>query len=267
MVTIDSELLQTWVLGLVLPLVRILSFMSIAPLFSHNGIPQPIKIATGVLLTLTIMPTLSQVPAIDPLSWQSVLVVGQQILIGVTIGLMVRTIFAGIEMAGQVSGMTMGLGFASFFDPQSQGSTVAISQFFGILSMLVFLSMDGHLLVIAALAESFQTIPINSPTFGLDSMKIALWGGQIFIIGLQLSLPIIAALLITNIALGILTRSAPQLNIFGIGFPITIGVGFLTLILILPGLAQPYRYFIEKGINAAQLHDLKASNQSTKPQP
>jgi len=260
MITFSSELLQSWVLGLLLPLIRILSFISMAPVFSHNGIPQPVKMAVGFLITVTVMPTLPSLPNIDPVSWQGVLMISQQIIIGVAMGLMVRLIFSGIEMAGQVSGMMMGLGFASFYDPQTQGSTVAISQFFGILAILVFLSMDGHLLLIVALAESFYTLPISLDGVGINPMQIALWGGKIFSIGLQLSLPIIAALLITNIALGILTRSAPQLNIFGIGFPITIGVGFLTLILILPEMAQPYRHFIEEGISATHLNKIQTSD-------
>jgi flagellar biosynthetic protein FliR len=98
-----------------------------APVFSHNGIPQPVKMAVGFLITVTVMPTLPSLPNIDPVSWQGVLMISQQIIIGVAMGLMVRLIFSGIEMAGQVSGMTMGLGFASFYDPQTQGSTVAIS--------------------------------------------------------------------------------------------------------------------------------------------
>jgi flagellar biosynthetic protein FliR len=231
--------------------------MSIAPLFSHNSIPQPIKIATGFVLTLAVAPTISNLPDIDPLSLQGILIVCQQIIIGVAVGMVMRIIFSGIEMAGQIAGMTMGLGFASFFDPQSQGNTVAISQLYGILAMLVFLSVDGHLLLITALAESFYTLPIAVDTVGLDGMKIAGMGWEIFSIGLQLSLPIVAALLITNIALGILTRSAPQLNIFGIGFPITIGVGFLTILLVLPDMAQPYRHFIEDGLSASRLTDMK----------
>jgi flagellar biosynthetic protein FliR len=257
MISISHDLLQTWVMGLLLPLIRMLSFMSVAPLFSHNGIPQPIKIATGFILTLAVMPTIGPLPDIDPLSMPGLLIICQQMVIGVAVGMMMRVIFSGIEMAGQVAGMTMGLGFASFFDPQSQGNTVAISQLYGILALLVFLSIDGHLLLISALAESFYSLPIALNSLGVNGMKIAEVGKEVFSIGLQLSLPIIAALLITNMALGILTRSAPQLNIFGIGFPITIGVGFLTLLLILPNMAQPYRHFIEQGIAASRLTQMK----------
>jgi flagellar biosynthetic protein FliR len=257
MITFSQNALQAWVMGLILPLCRVLSFMSIAPMFSHNSIPQPIKIVIGFCLTLAIMPTISNLPDIDPISLQGLLIVCQQIIIGVAIGMVMTIIFSGIEMAGQISGMTMGLGFASFFDPQSQGNTLAISQLYGILAMLVFLSIDGHLLLIATLAESFYSLPISVNTIGIDGIKMAMMGREIFSIGVQLSLPIVAALLITNIALGILTRSAPQLNIFGIGFPITIGVGFLTLLLILPSMAKPYRHLIEEGISVSRLTDIK----------
>ncbi len=247
-------------MGLMLPLTRILSFISIAPLFSHNSIPQPYKVGMGVLLTLIVMPTLTDLPTIDILSLSGVLVLAQQIIIGVAIGLMMQIIFSAIELAGQITGMSMGLGFASFYDPQTHANTVATSQLYNLLGLLVFMAMNGHLLLISALMESFQTLPISMNAMNLDGFKIALWGSKVFSVGLHLSLPIIAAMLITNMALGVLTRSAPQLNIFGIGFPITIGVGYITVALVLPLMTQPYIHFIEEGISAAQLHTVTRTN-------
>ena len=121
-----------------------------------------------------------------------------------------------------------------------------------ILAMMVFLSINGHLILVSGLLESFRTFPIGAEAHGIDMMRIALWGSKIFSIGLQLALPMVAALLITNIALGILTRAAPQLNIFGIGFPITICVGFIVFALMMPSMAPAYRYFIEQGITTSQ---------------
>ena len=145
--------------------------------------------------------------------------------------------------------MTMGLSFASFFDPQSQGQSNFISQFMALLATLAFLAVNGHLLLLSVLAHSFSTLPISTSPMGAQIFKqMADWGGIIFSAGVQLSLPMVAALLITNIALGILTRAAPQLNLFGIGFPITLTIGFVVIGLALPYLATPLERLFQQGI-------------------
>jgi flagellar biosynthetic protein FliR len=252
MIELSSEMLQSWVAGLLLPLVRILAFISIAPFFGNKSIAMPIKVAMGILLAVAMAPAIPKIPSFDLLSPEGALVIIQQMIIGLALGFVMQIIFTAIEMSGQISGMTMGFGFATFFDHQSQGSTAVISQFLNILAMLVFLSMDGHLMMISALLESFYTFPVANSDMMLDGMRIAQWGSQIFTIGLQLSLPVVATLLITNIALGVLTRSAPQLNIFGIGFPITLLTGFLVIALMLPSMTVPYRYFMERGVEAGK---------------
>jgi flagellar biosynthetic protein FliR len=158
-----------------------------------------------------------------------------------------------VEMAGEVASMTMGLGFATVFDPQSRGRSSAVSQFLALISTLAFLSVNGHLYLIEVLAESFISLPISAtPMSSSLGLQVAKWGGIIFTTGLQLSLPIVAALLITTVALGILTRAAPQLNIFGIGFPISLGVGLLLLSQTLPYLAVPLQTLFNQGIEASR---------------
>ncbi len=252
MIDINTDLLQAWVVGLLIPLTRVLAFMSIAPFFGNKSLSLPIKVAMGFMLAVAIAPAIPNLPKIDLLSLEGVLIIIEQMIIGLAMGFIAQIIFTAIEMAGQISGMTMGFGFATFFDPQSHGSTAVISQFLNVLAMLVFLGMDGHLMMITALLESFYSFPVSEVAGSIDGMRIALWGGKIFSIGLQLALPVVATLLITNMALGVLTRSAPQLNIFGIGFPVTIAVGFLVIALMLPSMAVPYHYFIEQGITAGK---------------
>jgi flagellar biosynthetic protein FliR len=254
MITISSELLQAWVNGLILPLTRVLGLIAVAPLFSHMAVPPTIRISLGILITLTIAPTIPPIPAIDIMSLNGVLVLAQQLVIGFAMGFTMRLVFTAVELAGQISGTTMGLGFASFYDPQSQGQTIAISQFFSIIAMLLFLSLNGHLSLILALAESFMTLPIViHPTGGLNLINMVTWAEIIFSAGLHLSLPIIAALLMTNLALGILSRSAPQLNLFGIGFPITIGIGFIVIALLMPRMAVPLEQLVNEGLKAVSL--------------
>jgi flagellar biosynthetic protein FliR len=249
MISFSSELLQTWIIALLWPLTRILAMIAIIPIFSHTAIPAQAKLGLGITLTLIILPTIPPLPAFEIFSLQGLLILIQQIIIGLAIGFSMRMVFAAVDLAGQMIGMTMGLGFASFFDPQTRGQSTALNQFLVLLAMLIFLSLDGHLIIVTTVANSFVTMPIAMTSSGIDAMKIALWGETIFSVGLLLALPAITALLITNMALGILTRTAPQLNIFGIGFPITLGIGFLVLALALPGMQQPIVSFIEQGVN------------------
>ena len=245
MISVSSDLLQAWINGLLWPLTRVLGVLAVAPVFSSRGLPNQVKIGLGILLTLIIAPTLPPLPAIGIFSAQGLLILVEQLVIGLAIGFCVRIVFAAVDMAGQVAGMTMGLGFASFYDPQTQGQTTSLNQFFVLLATLVFLAMNGHLMLIQALADSFVSFPIGSAQ-QVNALAIVQWGGKIFSAGLLLALPVTAALLITNMALGILTRTAPQLNLFGIGFPITLGMGFLMVAWTLPGMLPPLQQLIEE---------------------
>ena len=247
MISYSSELLQTWIISLLWPLTRVLGVIAVAPIFSRNSIPNQVKLGLGIMLTLVILPTLPPMPQFEIFSLQGLLILMQQLIIGLAIGFSMSLIFAAIDVAGQLIGMSMGLGFASFFDP-SQGQSTAVNRFLGLLAMLIFLSLDGHLMIVTAVANSFVTMPITATGGSINPMKIAMWGEVIFSAGLLLALPAVAALLITNMALGILTRTAPQLNLFGIGFPITLSMGFLVLALALPGMLKPIEKLIEQGV-------------------
>lgn len=249
MISISSELLQTWIVSLLWPLTRVLGVIAAAPIYSHTAIPNQVKLGLGITLTLIIVPTLSPLPQFEIFSFQGLLILVQQLIIGLAIGFSMRLVFSAVEMAGQLIGMSMGLGFASFFDPQSQGQSTAVSQFLVLLAMLIFLSLDGHLIIVSAIANSFISMPIVVGGGGINPLKIAMWGETIFSTGLLLALPAVTALLITNMALGILTRTAPQLNLFGIGFPVTLSIGFVVLALSLPGMLRPIENFIEQGLS------------------
>lgn len=246
MLNIHASDLQLWIVQLFWPLTRILGCLSVVPLFSHPAIPKRIKLAVGFVITLAIVPSI-QVPAIEVFSWQGLLSLLAQFLIGISMGFVMRLLFTAVEMAGFMMGMSMGLGFASFYDPQAQGQTIAVGQFLTMLTLLVFMSLDGHLIVVAVMLQSFETMPIGLENWQLNSQTIATLGGHIFSQGLMLSLPVVASLLITNMALGILTKAAPQFNIFGIGFPITISVGFLMTLLSLPALVSPVNRWLIDG--------------------
>ena len=268
MLTLSSIEMNTWIAALLWPLSRILGLLAAAPLFGNAAVPVSTKVSLGVLLAMIIAPTVPALPATDPMSMAGLLILTQEMLIGLAMGFSIRIVFAAIEMAGEISSLTMGLGFASFFDPQTKGRSSAISQFLTMLATLMFLTVNGHLVLLAALAESFVSLPVSaSPISGDGFQQLAAWGAEIFRSGVQISLPIVAALLLTNVALGILTRAAPQLNIFGIGFPVTLGVGLLVLSMVLPYFAVPFQNLFLRGIETARLLPRGFANRERPPPP
>ena len=249
MITISSADINMWIAGLLWPLSRILGLIAASPLFGNSSVPATVKVSLGVLLALIIAPTVPALPATDPMSLAGLLILAQEMLIGLAMGFTVRVIFAAVEMAGEISSLTMGLGFATFFDPTTQGRSSAISQFLSLVATMAFLAVNAHLVLLSALVESFSTLPVSGlPVYGGGFKQMADWGARIFSTGVQLSLPIVAALLLTNIALGILTRAAPSLNLFGIGFPITLAIGFVVISVSLPYLATPWQNLFQRGI-------------------
>jgi flagellar biosynthetic protein FliR len=250
MISLSSAEQNTWIASILWPLTRILALMMTAPLFGNLNVPARTKIALGILLALVVAPGVPALPAADPMSFAGLLILAQQFLVGAAMGFAMQIVFTGIEMAGEVAGLTMGFGFATFFDPQTRGRSSAISQFLSLLAIMLFLATNMHLVMLSTLVESFTTLPVSAAPFGGGGLRqIAMWGATVFSAGTQLALPMIAALLITNIALGVLTRAAPQLNLFGIGFPITLGAGFIVLALSLPYLATPINRLFEQGID------------------
>jgi flagellar biosynthetic protein FliR len=248
-VEISTAQLQAWVSAFLWPLARILGLLASAPLLGHRAIPARVKLGLGVLLAMLVAPGLPPFPQQDPLSWAGLLILAQQMLIGLALGFVLRIILAGVELAGELMGMTMGLGFATFFDPSSQGHSSAISQLLSLLLLLLLLATNLHLLLIDTLVDSFATLPITPEPLSRGGFRqLSYWGGRLFGLGLQLAMPVVTALLITNMALGVLTRAAPQLNLFGIGFPVTLTAGYLMIALTLPYWSEPMLEALREGL-------------------
>jgi len=250
MISVTSAQLDAWLATLIFPLVRILAMVSTSPVLGNQQVPKRVKIGLSVLLAIIIAPTIPIIPQVAIGSPQGLLIIIQQIIIGVAMGFTMRLIFTAIEMAGELAGLQMGLGCASFYDPVNSSYSPIVARWLGMIAILAFLATNGHLYMLSALAESFATLPIGSAMSSNGFYSVASWGGSIFAFGLQIALPIVAALLITNIALGILTRAAPQLNLFAVGFPITITIGFVVLALSMPYFIPLFDRLVQEGLRA-----------------
>ncbi|MDB5777111.1 MAG: flagellar biosynthesis protein FliR [Herbaspirillum sp.] len=254
MIHVTTAQLYAWIGAFIWPLTRILGLIAIAPPFGGGSVPSRIKLMLGILIAILIAPNIPAPPAIDPMSLPALLLLTQQVIIGASMGMAVRMVFAAVEMAGQIISMTMGLSFAVFFDPSSQGQTAAVSQLLSYLATLIFLAVNGHLVLISVLSDSFTTLPISAQPMTTESLhQLVIWCGTIFSMGLQLAMPVVGALLVTNLSLGILSRSAPQLNLFGIGFPITLSAGFILIAVTLPYMATPLNRVLNNGIEMVKL--------------
>jgi len=227
-----------WIGSFMWPFFRFSAMMLVAPFFSARTIPVRIRILLAVFISLLVAPNL-QSPDVQLLSAAGFGLLLQQILIGVLLGLVLQAVFASVVIAGQTVATSMGLGFASAVDPQNGIQVTIVGQFYLILATLIFLALDGHLVMIGILAGSFQAAPLGSAILSVQLVwEVVVWCGGMFTSAVLVSLPVVVGVLMVNLALGIVTRAAPQLNIFAVGFPVTILAGFVLLLLALPSL-QP----------------------------
>ncbi|MEO1765848.1 flagellar biosynthetic protein FliR [Thiobacter aerophilum] len=250
MITVTSVQLEAWLAVLLWPFLRIAALLVSEPLLGHRAIPLRARLAFALVLAWLLAPVLPSPPPVGLASAQGLLIAVQQILIGLSLGFAMRLVLAAVEMAGAIAGLSMGLGFALFYDPQNSAQVPVLGQFMGLLAILVFFAINGHLMVIAALVESFRILPISAVPLAAGGFQaLAMAGGQLFVVGVMLSLPVLAALLIVNVAMGVMSRAAPQLNLFAVGFPLTLMAGFAVLLLALPHFGPHFVRLYEDGLN------------------
>lgn len=251
MFTFTSTDWAGWLTLYAYPTFRILAMLATAPIFNDVGLPRHIRLVAGLAIAIAVAPALPPSPAVAPGSFLVVGAIATEMMIGFAIGFTIRLVFVAIDLAGDLIGLQMGLSFAMFYDPQSAGQTTVIAQFLGLLASLIFLALNGHLLIVETVVRSFDWLPAGGVGFHADAAKIiARSASGIFVTGVMLALPAITTLLITNIALGVLTRAAPQLNLFALGFPITLTVGIIALAACLPLLAGALQSLYERGFDA-----------------
>jgi flagellar biosynthetic protein FliR len=247
MLTIDFMRLLAGLEGYGWAFLRVTGFLLLAPVFGAAVVPRRVKLVLALALTLVLAPLTPPAAPIEPLSATALLTAAQQLLIGVAIAFVVQVVFDALLLAGQVVATTMGLGFAMLIDPSRGASTAVVGQFYLILGTLIFLALDAHIALVGVLADSVRALPPGPAALGPDTfMAVARWGGKIFEAGMMIALPAVVGLVLVNLALGIVSRAAPQLNLFAVGFPVSMLLGFAMLMLSLPTLqGNLERLFVE----------------------
>src|SRR5271154_4102026 len=248
--TLNAADVSMWVGRMWWPALRVSGFVLTAPIASEAVVPGLVKIVLTLALAFLLAP-LVEVPAgLSIFSAAGMLAAVLELFIGVSIGMVVHLSFERLVLAGQSISLTMGLGFATLVDPQRGAQVPVLGQMFMIFGTLTYLAVDGHLMLLGALAESFHTLPIGAPLDKGFLQSVVLWGARVFDTGLLIALPAIIALVIVNLALGVVTRAAPQLNLFGIGFTITLLSGFFVLIAGLDGIMSGISSLIGSALTA-----------------
>ncbi len=229
--------ITAWIGSLLWPFFRIGAMVMSAPITGSQTVPIRVKLFVTLVLTLAIAPQLSPVPQFDPFSPMTLLLIIQQVLIGVAMGTALQLVFAAIVTGGQIIAYQMGLGFASMVDPQSGVTVPVVSQIYLLATSLLYLVFNGHLVLIEVVAESFTSMPIAPDGLTRDGIwQLVSWGSELFAGAVLISIPVVAAILVVNIAFGVMARAAPQLNIFAVGFPVTLTLGFLAMMFTFPSL-------------------------------
>ena len=247
MLTFTEADVLAWVTPILWPFLRVLALFSALPVIGQRAVPLRVRIGLAFLIAWCAQVSMPAMPVIALDSAAAALAVVQQVLIGISLGFAVRVVFAAVEFAGELIGLQMGLNFAGFFNPMTGGDATATSRFFSISVSWLFIVTGGHLLLVAAVIQSFQAFPVGPEPFAfLRALQPQVWGAEVFRLGLWIALPMIAMLLFVNLVLGIISRVAQQVNIFAIGFPITVSVGLIGILLTLPMMQMPFTMALEQ---------------------
>lgn len=247
MISISEAQIVGWLSPILWPFLRVLAVFTAAPVFSSRAFPVRARIALAFLIAFAAQASMPEQPFIDINGPQALGAVVQQVGIGLAIGFAVRLIFGAFELAGQVVGFQMGLGFAAFFDPSTSAQSSAMGRFYNNMAVLLFIVLNGHLMVLMAVMHSFTAFPVDQNFLqALKELGMYKLGSDLFASAFWIALPVVAMLMFANLALGIVSRIAPQMNIYAIGFPVTLSVGLIGVAVTLPMLEQPFAALMQR---------------------
>ena len=249
MIGISEEQLMAWLSPIIWPFLRTLAMFTAAPVFSQKSIPMRLKLGLAFLVAVCAQAVIDQ-PMVAVNSPQALSCVIQQVGIGLAIGLSARLVIAAMEVAGEFIGLQMGLSFASFFDPTSGAQLSAVARFLVQIFTLFFIVVNGHLIVLMAVVKSFQAFPVDGSFLqAVAQMRLHELGGAVFASALWIALPMMGLLLFVNLTMGVITRIAPQMNVFAVGFPVTLTIGMLGITATLPMMEQPFLSMIDRALS------------------
>ncbi|HQX77771.1 MAG TPA: flagellar biosynthetic protein FliR [Steroidobacteraceae bacterium] len=240
MVTLHTSELLSFIASWFFPFVRIGACLMVAPVFGASYVPASMRLVLAIAIAALVAP-LASVPQVDLLSIGSALITVQQIVIGVALGFALQIVFDAVGLAGQLLANSVGLSFAFNQDPLRGVSTPVVGQLYVLLVVLTFLALDGHLALIETLADGFRTLPVGAGGLGTNAIwSLVLWSGQVIYGALAVALPGMTAMLIVNLAFGVMSRAAPTLNLFAVGFPVTLAFGLVVILLSLPAVQSGF---------------------------
>ncbi|MBY9064236.1 flagellar biosynthetic protein FliR [Sphingomonas yunnanensis] len=242
---------QLW--AMIFVMIRVGAAFIAAPVFSNVSVPLTVRVAlSGAIAVLVLGTTPVQTPQ-SVFALATFVAVAAEALVGLAIGFVLQVAFAAPLVAGEIIGGSMGIGFANMIDPNSGRSSPAIGQFLSIMMTLLFLSLDGHLVLVDLVVRSYRALPPGASWLAAGQLRdIALFGGYAFLAGLLLALPVGFLLLCLNLVMGMVSRSAPSLNLFAVGLPVSLAVGVLSLAIALPAMGDYMQVIVREGLAAAQ---------------
>ena len=229
-IALTTGQLETWVAQGFFPFTRIGACLMVAPMFGARFVPTRTRILLAAAITALVVP-LTPATGIAPFSSAGLICTAQQLLIGAALGFALQVVFDALGLAGQLLANSMGLSFAFNVDPLRGSSTAALGQLYIILATLTFLTLGGHLALLDVLVHGFTSMPVGTEGLGREGLwSLVIWGGQLFAGAIAIALPGVTALLIVNLAFGVVSRAAPSLNLFAVGFPVSLVVGLLVVL-------------------------------------
>ncbi len=235
MLKLTTGQLEIWLAQIFWPFVRVGSCFMVAPAFSAQFVPARIRVVLAGAVALIIAPLVPTPPPVAPLSAAGLIITAQQVVIGAALGFCLRVVFDAVTLGGQLLANSMGLSFAYNIDPQHGAQTPVLGQLYSLLVIMSFFALNGHLRLIEMLADGFRTLPVGASGLGSDELwTIVQWGSALFAGALSVALPGVTALLIVNLAFGVMSRAAPTLNLFAVGLPISLVFGLGIVLLGLP---------------------------------
>ena len=238
--------------------LRVTSIVVSLPIFSGNNVPNMFKAGLALAVAWVLFPMMDMTVPAEMEGWMFMtLGVISEVLVGLGVGLAIRLIMAGIQMAGQVAGYQMGLAIANIMDPATSMQTPILAQAFNLMAMLIFLSINAHHWFFRAIVDSFAVLPPFSFTLSSSFIGyLVMMSGNMFVIALKIGAPIIVVLILTSVSFGLMARTVPQMNIFIVAMPLKIVVGLLFIIFSLPYL-QPYMQELFEHFGASLVSLLK----------